>query len=96
MNKKPIYIITSVEGKLGGSCRCWRFFHLLKDAKMCVKENRGEMNECFYEYLIIEEINEKMYNLNKEYWYRWQNKDRKWIEVEKPEIFKGVICFGMG
>lgn len=96
-SKKPIYLVTVIEPRLDGinTCRCWCFFHTLNKAKKCVDNNWGEMQECKYEFLVIEEVYENSTSLNKEWWYKWDR--NKWCKlIDKPDRFHNICCFGMG
>jgi hypothetical protein len=82
-----------------GSDRTPGFFFSLEDAKKCVEENRGDIHEMVYKYIVIEEFGPGLYYLpDVEFWYKWEgdNKTGKYVECDKPSEYEQIVCFGLG
>ena len=58
-------------------------------------ENRGDMHECLYDYIVIEKVGEGIHPIpNQEIWFAW--KDEGWQQTDKPEWSKGYIGWSIG
>lgn len=95
------YFITSIYDKPGifihrKARRTFGYFHSRKEALKAVKENFCNINECFYNYVVIEGIGEGIHaRVDEEYWFEW--KDNSWNKLEnKPELFNGIVNFALG
>lgn len=63
-------------------------------AKNCVANNYGSMQECLYNYIVVEKIGEGIHALPEtEEWYRW---DERWVPCEKPMECEGIINWALG
>jgi len=101
-----IYTITLVyspdEKRITGEDvhRCVGYFNSETEAIKSVESNEGEMHECRYDHVIIEEIPEGVWRQAlKESWYVWDADDEAWISCEKPlkyREFATITGFGMG
>ena len=84
-------------------------FQYISDAVRAVEHNDGGMDECLYNYLVIEEIgygiyagicnwepdNPKQY----EWWYQWEHPDGQeghWVKMDKPDWSKGFLNWSVG
>lgn len=77
--------------------RCFGYFTTFNRAVEAIKENRGNMEECLYDYLVLEEFGEGIFNCSeKEVWFRWDDSLRKWNGVYKPEELENIVSFGIG
>lgn len=88
--------------------RCFGWFDSFEKSEKAVLENRCDMHECFYNYIVIEKLYEGIHSLcheNDQVWYKWKSGNQKddefdesgkWERVEKPEQFKSMINFGIG
>ena len=91
-----MYFITVIVSK-DRSTRTWGFYHNLKDALHAIDSNQFSMQECLYDYLILEKFNEGI-----PAWYdegfepRWFNWNDKWEECQEPNFAKGIIHYGIG
>jgi len=94
------YFITSIYDAPGlfvhrKDRRTFGYFQSLDEAFKSVEENRCNMQECLYNYLVIEGIKEGIHPLvEKEHWYEWT--DNKWMPCNKPEFLKSIINFALG
>lgn len=89
INKMTIYTITLVysadEKRTTGQdgIRCVGYHTDLEKAIKVVKSNEGDMHECRYDHVVIEEMPEGVWRqATKELWFVW--KKNKWAECKKP------------
>ena len=69
----------------------------LKNAQTAIIENACGIQDCSYNYAVIEEIQEGIYPFPiKEYWFKWSRKERKYKPCNKPAALRNIICFGIG
>lgn len=106
----PIYVVTtmkiatrwlkedSMKFTAPHSQRTVAFFFHREDAVRCVTENWGDIYECgYYNIAIIEETWQGLYpHIESETWFEWDKKKKGYIEINKPNVFKNVISFGIG
>lgn len=86
-------ILTHGDGRLPFH-RTFGFYAEKRQAEIAVEENRGNMHECMYNFLVIEEIGEGVHALaENEQWYRW---DDRWVPCKKPKETVGVINWAIG
>lgn len=97
-----IYTITSIPLGPRQSPRCFGFYYFLPFAEQAVKENRGDMEECHYSYIVIEKIGAGIHaHATDIKWYKWtynkENFDDEpfWEQCERPkgEQFDGIVNF---
>jgi len=102
-----IYLITSIfrdpHEFRKGHTRTFGYYKALLDAINAVENNYGDMQECLYNYIVIEELHEGIHSLvEKEYWYNWvgerslSENSGKWVLCEKPDWAAGTINWGIG
>lgn len=91
-----IYVITSiVEDTL--AARVFGYFTTLQDAKDAVRQNYGDLHECYYKYLVIEEAAPGIHPMiEKEWWYQWNSRDDRWTKCKKPKAVSNVFNFSVG
>ena len=80
-------------------------FSTLQDAQSAVAKNEGGLDECLYNYLVIEEIGYGIYagiaNWEPDspgkgqWWYRWDNIINDWWPMIKPDWSKQTINWAM-
>ena len=80
--------------------KCMRVFGHYFDidgAKNAVSTNYGNMNECLYNYLVIEDIGFGIHALaEKEWWYRFSDQKNGWVKIKRPEWAGGTINWAIG
>lgn len=65
-----------------------------EEAFKAVMENRGGMEECLYDYAVIEEVPPGVYAIpSKEAWFKWNGDEGKFMPISKPEEIRSVVCF---
>ena len=74
--------------------RCFGWYPTCKDAEDGIIKNNILDENGFYKWIVIEEFFSGLFNLAKERWYLYDND--KYIKIDKPEIFKPIISWGMG
>jgi|WetSurMetagenome_2_1015567.scaffolds.fasta_scaffold241695_2 hypothetical protein len=97
--ERSIYTITTINLKDGNwDTRCIGYHFSEKLAIKEVEHNGGDMHEDSYEYAVVEEVKDGLYDINrKETWFKW-NEAREKYEIldEKPEMFRRTCCYGIG
>lgn len=100
-SRKPIYTITTLKDlsieNLNQS-RCVGFYYDLDFTIEAVENNSCDIYEDgHYQYAVVEEFKEGIYNFqNKEIWFEWNKRKKKYKKIEKPKQLNYIICFGMG
>lgn len=75
--------------------RTFGYFDTLGKAYKAVSENQCNMQECLYNYLVIEGIGEGIHALcEEEHWFCWEGS--QWKVCEKPGFLKGTVNFALG
>ena len=93
MQRHPIYDEIKVE-KFTRTFGYYRGFHKALEA---VKKNTGNMCECLYNYLIMEQIGEGVHALGEEVeWFKWNDTKNGWVPCARPEWAKGIINWALG
>jgi len=65
------------------------------DALKAVNSNRGNMEECLYDMLVVECITEGIHpDVLVEMWYMWT--DSFWTATRKPKEFEGIVNWALG
>ena len=77
--------------------RTFGYFKLYDAAKNAIDNNTGNMQECWYNYLVLEYIPEGIHGkAENEEWFEWYDKDGAWIECEKPAWAQGIVNWAIG
>lgn len=100
-----IYTITSIPflpyNQPSQFPRCFGYFNFLFQAVKAVKENRCNIQESYYEYVVIEKIGTGIHAMAEDkMWFRWvTGSSPHWEQCERPqgEQFDGIVNFnGIG
>lgn len=77
--------------------RTFGFKNSYADAYKAICANDGNMQECLYDYLVLEYIEEGIHPmvLSKK-WFKWDKDNNKWIEYIAPEELKNITNFALG
>jgi hypothetical protein len=71
--------------------RCFGFFKELSKARVAVSCNVGDLEEQYYNYIVIEEILEGIHSIPiSENWY-YYNTENGWVPCSKPEWSIGIV-----
>lgn len=106
----PIYVVTTIKMAerwinkdsmkflVPYDSRTVAFFFKEEDAIKCVNQNWGDIYECgHYLLAVIEEIWQGLYpHVEKETWFKWDRKKKKYVQIKKPSVFKNIVSFGIG
>lgn len=77
--------------------RCFGYYALALDAIKAVTENRGDMHECLYDYLVIERVPQGIHAMpESEIWFRWNDEQNTFVVTEKPDWSQGYINWSIG
>jgi len=80
--------------------RTFGFFNTYTEAYGAVMTNMGNMQECLYEYLVLEYIEPGIHpDVHVEQWFVWNRNARGWDLVGdgiKPEEFVGIVNWALG
>jgi len=80
-----------------GETRCWGFFSDKGKAAQSLHENWFDMHENFYDYAVIEEYEEGLFNdTGKRQWFKWDEERQGYFEIEEPNGVKHTVCFAIG
>lgn len=96
-----IFTITAIAtGPLGRIIyqRVFGYFEKEHDAAIAIYENRGEMHEHLYKYLVVEECYPGVHAVSSvKKWYEWNHNGKQWDLCEWPsDIPPNTINFSMG
>jgi hypothetical protein len=76
--------------------RCFGYFSTIEKARGAVANNTCDMEECCYNYLVIEEIGEGIHSFaSSESWFTWEE-ENGWTAIEKPKWSEGIINWSIG
>lgn len=74
------------------------FYFDLKTSQKSVVEDWADFDEGnYYNYIVIEEMPERLYphaDKGREWWYNFDGE--KWKKCKKPDLLQGICSFGMG
>lgn len=81
--------------------RTFGFFDRYHEAFLAVKDNIGNMEECFYDWIVLEYIEPGIHpKVHVTEWYKWLNSTHspQWVPMGNkcPDEFKGITNFALG
>lgn len=77
--------------------RTFGYFVRLEDAVESVNKNIGDLRECLYDYVVIEQINQGIHGeTEKELWFGWNYELNCWFPRPKPSELVGIVNFALG
>ena len=94
-----MYFITTIQLKDGqlGYTRCIGYFKTFAKAEYIVLNNVGDIEETIYNYCVIENIPEGIYQYDQNAkWYKFNDLDEVYRPCEKPKELNHLIGFGIG
>ena len=98
-----IYTLTTMIGDKGEAIngkRSWGFYHSEKKALRAIRHNFGDMDDCLYDYLVMEEYKPGVVAIaEREVWFEWASIGElsgTWIECGKPKFSEGLVNWAMG
>ena len=92
-----MYFVTTVDSK-DEDTRCVGYFTTFKRAEKAVLDNACDIWETCYDYAVIENIDEGLYQYDQNaVWYKWNDLDEKYVRIEgRPEQYKNQVGFSIG
>ena len=82
---------------LGRTSRVWGWFPTFAAAYRIVAGNITDIQECCYEYALVEEIPPGMSPLQTRcWWWRWDTEKDRWLKSERPEDFARTLGLTLG
>ena len=94
-----MYFITTVQIKDEqlGYTRCIGYFKTFEKAEYIVLNNVGDIEETIYNYCVIENIPDGIYQHDQNAkWYKFNDLDEVYRPCEKPKELNHLIGFGIG
>lgn len=102
-NKPRIYTVTSIaRNDSYGGTRTPVACNSFEEACKYVESNAMDLWEHSYMLVVIEaNVPNHPYGIGldaggEEYWYRWNLDASKYEPIERPKVYEGVRCFGIG
>jgi hypothetical protein len=78
-----------------GSARTFGYYANSSDAKEAVRHNFCDIFESMYDYMVIEHIEEGLYQLaSGRLFFKWNDKQKKYEEIDPIEDCWGNYAFG--
>lgn len=94
-----MYFITTVQIKDEqlGYTRCIGYFETFEKAEYIVLNNVGDIEETIYNYCVIENIPDGIYQYDQNAkWYKFDNLNEVYKPCEKPKELNHLVGFGIG
>ena len=92
-----MYFITTVDSK-DGDTRCVGYYSTFEKAEEVVLDNIFDINETCYDYCVIENIVEGLYEYDfNAIWYQWDDINEKYVKMKEiPKQYKNQVGFAIG
>ena len=90
-----IYIVVT-QTEEGCEYRSVGFYSSVEKAKEAIEENRCDIFESFYEYAVVEAVEEGLHpKTTEEAWYKWDHGKGRYVACETPDwSFGSAVCLG--
>ena len=79
--------------------RTFGFYDTYNEAYKACEENRGSMEECLYDYLIMEYIETGIHPMvHAKLWWQWDLNNHKWLPMfdREPTEYIGITNWALG
>ena len=80
--------------------RTFGFFNEYNDAFVAIRDNRGNMQEFLYDYLVLEYIEPGVHpTVHATEWYRWCETEKRWERIYNENVlqeFQNDTNFALG
>lgn len=88
---------TKYSGLNTGCSRCWGFYTSKETALKALHHNWTDMWETIYDYAVLEEYYEGIGNIsNNRQFFKYNQKQNGYFEIEEPEYAKYILNFAIG
>lgn len=98
-----MYFITALTGlDESSNTRCFGYYPTREEALLAVLENRSNLNEGIYNYIVVEKIGIGIHSLSEEEtWFRWLQTggylgEGNWRQIAKPPETEHIINYAIG
>ena len=95
-----MFFITTLhvnENQEFGAIRCVGYFANYEEAKDSVLKNSCDLFEKLYNYIVIEEISEGLYEFDlNPHWFHISEDGESYYEIEKPKFAENYFGFAIG
>ena len=94
-----MYFITTLQIKNNDieDSRCVGYFSSFEKAEQIVKNNTYDLEETIYNYIVIENIPEGIYQYDQNAkWYKFNRNTEKYDPCDKPKEMNHLVGFGIG
>ena len=94
-----IFCVATIQGLDIKYERTVGYFLTLEDAREVVEKNRCDIHENCYDYAVIEEVEPGLYSADfcsNVIFYKWDNENNQYVEVNRPSEWKDLCGFTMG
>lgn len=89
-----MYFVTTVDSK-DEDTRCVGYFKTFEEAEQAVMENACDIWETCYDYAVIENIPEGLYQYDfHPTWYKYHKPTGGYMKCEQPEFVKAISGVG--
>lgn len=98
---KRLYSITTIaRNNVYGGTRTVVVCDSFERARRIVEHNQGDIWEYSYMLCVIEAVAcNWLYNtslMDERYWYVWALDENKYVPIEAPEVYNGIVNWGIG
>ena len=94
INEQPLYTVTACT-RDARITRTFGWFPDRQQAMKAVRDNQGSMQECLYQWMVIEAVPPGVHAEAKAIqWYRWRK--GRWTACPAPKWAQGLVNFSMG
>lgn len=95
---KTIFTVCGMENFKANSLNAtFGWYSKLSLALDAVKKNDCDFHEAVYQYIVVEEVKEGDFGMAiKEWWFKWDKKEKKFLPISKPKETLGTINWGIG
>lgn len=93
-----MFFITTIDTR-NNDKRCVGYYSTFENAETAVLNNACDIWETCYDYVVIENVDEGLYQYDQNaVWYKWNDLDEKYIKrIEgRPEQYKNIVGFAIG
>ena len=92
-----MYFITTIDSR-DDDMRCVGYYSTFEKAEEAVLDNACDINETCYNYVVIENVGEGLYQYDQDaIWYQWDDLNEEYKRMErKPDKYKNQVGFGIG
>lgn len=77
--------------------RSFGWFSTKERAVAAVEKNQCDLHECYYEYIVVEEVPEGIHAIgDNRWWFCWDTEEDKWKSCEAPHECVNIVAWSLG